>query len=78
MEIVTIICCFLLCYSFSIQEVQDKNEFYWRYQRYELLREYFEKPLFAFPPLSLLVYICLVFDFWVLKGTTCRVFSKYE
>ncbi|CAF4975808.1 unnamed protein product [Rotaria sp. Silwood1] len=40
--------------SFTINEVQDKNEYFWRYQRYELIREYFQKPTFAFPPLSLL------------------------
>ncbi|CAF1528136.1 unnamed protein product [Rotaria sp. Silwood1] len=44
-------------FNFSINEVQDKNEYIWRYQRYELIREYFEKPLFAFPPLSLFAYI---------------------
>jgi len=62
--------------SFSINDVQDKNEFFWRYQRYELIREYFEKPIFAFPPFSLLVYVWLLIKIITCQGFTFRIFSK--
>jgi hypothetical protein len=67
---------FFISCSFSIQYVQDKNEYYWRYQRYELVKEYFEKPMLAFPPFSLLAYIGLLIQVYIFQGTTCRVFSK--
>ncbi|CAF4168433.1 unnamed protein product [Rotaria sordida] len=63
-------------FNFSINEVQDKNEYIWRYQRYELIREYFEKPLFAFPPLSLLAYIGWFISAVIFRGTTFR-FSQF-
>ena len=64
--------------SFSINEIHDKNEYIWRYQRYELIREYFEKPLFAFPPLSLLAYIGWFISAVIFRGTSFRVFSEYH
>ncbi|CAF3609712.1 unnamed protein product [Rotaria sp. Silwood1] len=63
-------------FNFSINEVQDKNEYIWRYQRYELIREYFEKPLFAFPPLSLFAYIGWFISAVIFQGTTFRVFKR--
>jgi hypothetical protein len=48
---------------------------FWRYQRYDLIHEYFEKPIFAYPPLSLLIYVWLFFK--VCTGRKfCQVFSK--
>ena len=52
------------------------NEYFWRYQRYELIREYFEKPMFAYPPLSLLIYIYMLFKFLKRGRTNFRIFSK--
>ncbi|CAF4662919.1 unnamed protein product, partial [Rotaria sp. Silwood2] len=65
-------------FNFTINEVQDKNEYIWRYQKYELIREYFEKPLFTFPPLSLLAYIGWIINAVIFQGTTFRVFSEYN
>lgn len=62
-------------FSFSINEVQEKNEYFWRHQHYELVCAYFQKPMFAFPPLTIITYC-----FWLVSaccgGTTFRVFSK--
>jgi hypothetical protein len=41
--------------------VQENTEFYWRYQRYSFVREYFERPPFAYPPLTIFSYIALAF-----------------
>lgn len=68
----------MLLHSFAINDVQDKNEYFWRYQRYELIRECFEKPTFAFPPLSLFVYILLLIRLIWRRRTSFRVFSKYS
>lgn len=62
--------------SFAIQSVHDESEYHWRYQRYRLIEEYFEKPIFAFPPLSLIVYIQLLIQFSVRQCITCQVFSR--
>lgn len=66
----------LVLFSFSITEVQEKNEYFWRYQRYEIVREYFQKPIFALPPLSLLAYIGWLINVVFFSGTTFYVFSK--
>ena len=65
-------------YSFVINEIQVMNEYYWRYQRYELIREYFEKPKFAFPPLTLLVYILMLIRLVYRQKMVPRVFSKFS
>lgn len=69
---------YIYIYSFAINDVQDKNEYFWRYQRYQLIREYFEKPKFAFPPLSLIVYIFMLINLIWRRRTSFRVFSKYS
>lgn len=63
-------------YSFSINDVQAMNKYFWRYQRYELVREYFEKPLFAFPPLLLIIYIIMLIKVTKRGDTKFRIFSK--
>ena len=63
-------------YSFAISDVQDKNEYFWRYQRYELIRKYFEKPTLAFPPLSLLAYVLILIELIWRRRPSFRVFSK--
>ncbi|CAF0830997.1 unnamed protein product [Rotaria sordida] len=62
-------------FNFSINDVQEKNEFFWRYQRYKLICEYFQKPLFAYPPLSLLAYIGWLINVFVFHGATFRIFK---
>ncbi|CAF2077519.1 unnamed protein product [Rotaria magnacalcarata] len=64
-------------FNFSIMDVQDKNEYFWRYQRYELVREYFEKPSFNYPPCSLLVYMFLFIRFLKrARQTRYRIFKR--
>ncbi|CAF3395770.1 unnamed protein product [Rotaria socialis] len=64
-------------FNFSIMDVQEKNEYVWRYQRYELVREYFEKPSFTYPPFSLLVYIFLFIRFLKRnRQTRYRIFKR--
>jgi hypothetical protein len=66
----------MLLFSFSINYVQASNKYFWRYQQYELIREYFEKPMFAYPPLSLFVYILMLFQLLKRGRTNFRIFSK--
>ncbi|CAF1053348.1 unnamed protein product [Rotaria sordida] len=66
---------FVCIVTFSINDVQEKNEFFWRYQRYKLICEYFQKPLFAYPPLSLLAYIGWLINVFVFHGATFRIFK---
>lgn len=65
-------------YSFAINDVHEKNEYYWRYQRYQLIREYFEKPKFVFPPLSLFIYILMLIRLIYRRRMIPRVFSKFS
>ncbi|UJR11208.1 hypothetical protein I4U23_015389 [Adineta vaga] len=44
----------------TIHEVQENTEFYWRFQRYSFVREYFERPWLAYPPLILIPHIWIV------------------
>ena len=62
--------------SFAINDIQEKNQYYWHYQRYELIREYFEKPKFGFPPVSLVVYILMLYRLIYHRRMIPRVFSK--
>ncbi|CAF1014905.1 unnamed protein product [Adineta ricciae] len=47
-------------FSRSIDKVQDNTEFYWRYQRYTFVREYFERPPLAYPPLIFFTHVILL------------------
>jgi hypothetical protein len=40
--------------------VRENTEFYWRYQRYSFVREYFERPPLAYPPLIIFSHIVLI------------------
>jgi hypothetical protein len=64
-------------FSFTINDVQAKSKYLWRYQRYELIREYFEQPFFAYPPLSLFVYLYFIFGLIFNHKNTLRIFSKF-
>ncbi|CAF1500445.1 unnamed protein product, partial [Rotaria sordida] len=45
----------------TIGAVQNRMNFHWSYKRYLFVREYFERLPFAFPPLTLLAYLILLF-----------------
>ncbi|CAM4808551.1 unnamed protein product [Rotaria magnacalcarata] len=44
----------------SIGKVQQNTEFYWRYQRYSFVREYFERIPLSYPPLITIPHIILL------------------
>ncbi|CAM4773277.1 unnamed protein product [Rotaria magnacalcarata] len=44
----------------SIGKVQENTEFYWRYQRYSFVREYFEHLPLSYPPLIIISHIILI------------------
>ncbi|CAF2988369.1 unnamed protein product, partial [Rotaria sp. Silwood2] len=44
----------------SIGKVQQNTEFYWHYQRYTFVREYFERVPLFFPPLIIISHIILI------------------
>jgi len=46
--------------SDSIGKVQENTEFYWRYQRYSFVREYFERLPLSYPPLIIISHILLI------------------
>ncbi|CAF1116862.1 unnamed protein product, partial [Rotaria sordida] len=45
----------------TIGKVQENTEFYWRYQRYSFVREYFERLPLSYPPLIIIPHIILLF-----------------
>ncbi len=47
--------------SHTIDKVEGNTEFYWRYQRYAFVREYFERPPLGYPPLIIFPHIVLAF-----------------
>ncbi|CAF1475583.1 unnamed protein product, partial [Adineta steineri] len=44
----------------TIDEVQKNTEFYWRFQRYSFVREYYERPWLAYPPLIIIPHIWII------------------
>ncbi|CAF0929325.1 unnamed protein product [Adineta steineri] len=44
----------------TIDKVKENTEFYWRYQRYSFIREYFEQPPCAYAPLIIVSHIILL------------------
>jgi hypothetical protein len=46
--------------SDSIGKVQQNTEFYWRFQRYSFVREYFQRPILAYPPLTIIPHLILL------------------
>ncbi|CAF1184562.1 unnamed protein product [Rotaria sordida] len=54
-------------FGHEIDEVKENDKFYWHRQRYRMVREYYEKPALAYPPLSLFVYIKLLIKKIVMK-----------
>ncbi len=51
---------FIFPSSYTIGIVQDNTEFYWRYQRYAFVREYFECLPLSYPPLIIVSHIILL------------------
>ena len=43
-------------FSFTFQSVQTQTDLVWRYERYSLIREYFDRPP-LFPPLIFLTHL---------------------
>ncbi|CAF4344459.1 unnamed protein product, partial [Adineta steineri] len=58
----------------SIVKVQENTEFYWRYQRYPFVREYFERLPFAYPPLILVSHFMLFL--LTIRRTLCPKYSR--
>ncbi|CAF4312732.1 unnamed protein product, partial [Adineta steineri] len=54
-------------FSDTIDKVKENTEFYWRYQRYSFIREYFEQPPCAYPPLIIVPHIMLLIRYIYLK-----------
>ncbi len=54
---------YLFFSSDSIGKVQENTEFYWRYQRYSFVREYFERVPLGYPPLIIFSHFILLILF---------------
>jgi hypothetical protein len=63
-------------FSYAVDKVQENTEFYWRYQRYTFIREYFERPPLAYPPLIIVPHILLIF--WAVKRRCCPKLCQNE
>ena len=40
--------------------MQRNTDFYWRYQRYAFVQDYFQQPFLAYPPLIILSYSSII------------------
>ncbi|CAF1015057.1 unnamed protein product [Rotaria sp. Silwood1] len=47
-------------FAHSIDEVRENTEFYWRYQRYSFVREYFERLPLSYPPFIAISHVVLL------------------
>lgn len=59
-------------FSDSIGKVQENTEFYWRYQRYSFVREYFERLPLGYPPLIIIPHVVLFIIFLLGKCSKLR------
>ena len=64
-----------LCSSYTFSAVQENTDVYWRFQRYDLVQEYFSRPPLV-PPIIILSHIFLVFRYMIQKF--CGVCLKYR
>ena len=55
--------------SYTFERVQEDSDKVWKFQRYELIAEYHDRPLF-FPPLIFISHI-LVFVRWIWQLCRC-------
>ncbi|CAF4010277.1 unnamed protein product [Rotaria sordida] len=58
----------------SIDKVQANTEFYWRYQRYSFVREYFEYLPLSYPPLIIISHIILIIS--TIRSLCCLKLSR--
>ncbi|KAM4731283.1 transient receptor potential cation channel subfamily M member 2 [Anableps anableps] len=58
-------------FNFTFQEVQDNTDKIWKFQRYELIKEYHSRPA-APPPFIILSHLCLFIRTMVLCRTPIR------
>ncbi len=64
--------------SFTFESVQSQTDLVWRYERYSLIREYFDRPP-LFPPLIILTYLIQLGKFifrYLPKQDLVKTFSK--
>ncbi|XP_038076672.1 transient receptor potential cation channel subfamily M member-like 2 isoform X3 [Patiria miniata] len=62
-------------FSYTFSAVQDNTDVYWRFQRYDLIQEYFSRPPLV-PPFIIISHIFLVVRFMLQKF--CRVCLRYR
>uniref|UniRef100_A0A7N8YI07 Transient receptor potential cation channel, subfamily M, member 2 n=1 Tax=Mastacembelus armatus TaxID=205130 RepID=A0A7N8YI07_9TELE len=86
---ITLLCVYLLfanilllnlliaIFNFTFEEVQDNTDRIWKFQRYELIKEYHSRPA-APPPFIILSHIYLLISKMVMcrQSTTSKEFSK--
>ncbi|CAF3417924.1 unnamed protein product [Rotaria sp. Silwood1] len=51
---------FISVFSTTVNRVENNNKYFWRYQRYILIQEYFEKPVLGASPIILVSYVGLI------------------
>ncbi|CAF4173280.1 unnamed protein product [Rotaria sp. Silwood2] len=61
-------------FTHSIDEVRENTDFYWRYQRYSFVREYFERLPLSYPPLIAISHIILLF--LTIRRICCSKFGR--
>lgn len=68
---------FVFLYSFTFEEVQDNTDRIWKFQRYELIKEYHSRPA-APPPFIILSHLYIFIRSVVLcrPQSPCKDFSK--
>ncbi|CAF0951970.1 unnamed protein product [Rotaria sp. Silwood1] len=60
----------------SIGKVQANTEFYWRYQRYSFVREYFEYLPLSYPPFIIISHIILII--LTIKNACCSKLGRNQ
>jgi hypothetical protein len=69
-------------FSFTFQTVQVHTDLVWRYERYSLIREYFDRPP-LFPPLIIITHLIDLMKFIIRHSskrtntTQVKTFSKF-
>ncbi|XP_033625076.1 transient receptor potential cation channel subfamily M member-like 2 isoform X2 [Asterias rubens] len=62
-------------FSYTFSAIQENTDVYWRFQRYDLVQEYFTRPPFV-PPFIIISHVFLVGRFIIQK--TCKVCLRYR
>ncbi|XP_062389613.1 transient receptor potential cation channel subfamily M member 2-like [Sardina pilchardus] len=58
-------------FNYTFEEVQDNTDKIWKFQRYDLIKEYRRRPA-APPPFILLSHLYLLFRHYILTSPCCR------